>query len=104
MKEWIESPSAEGLKIKMVMSKLAKLIAEKMTNLLSREFNLQLRIGVRLPMKTFRSLLSYLRFSKNELPLILDLLRKNEFCVIKSKNRIFLQKSIYFSSENNINQ
>lgn len=71
---------------------LEKIIAEKMISLLLREFNLfQLKRGVYVRMKTFRSLLSYLRFSKDEIPFILDLLKKNEFRVVKSKNGIFIQ-------------
>lgn len=82
-----------------------ELIAKKITNLLLREFNLfQLKRGVCIRMKTFRSLLSYLRFGKREIPFILDLLRKSDFYVTSSKNGIFFQiRNIYSSSENNMN-
>jgi hypothetical protein len=73
-----------------------ELIAKKMAKLLSREFSVfQLKRGIYIPLKTFYSLLSYLRFGKKDIPLILNLLRKKGFCVKSSRNRIFLQCKIY---------
>ena len=84
---------------------IEELILKKVINLLSRNFNLfQLRRGIRIPMKSFRSLLSYLRFGKEDIPFILDLLKRSNFQVEKSRNGIFLQvQHIYSSSENNMN-
>jgi len=82
-----------------------ELIAEKIISLLLREFNLfQLKKGIHISTKTFRSLLSYLRFGKGEVPLILDLLRKRNFYVTSSKNGIFLRvQNVYSSSEIDMN-
>jgi hypothetical protein len=75
---------------------IEELLAKKMVNLLFREFNVfQLNKGIRIPVKTFYSLLSYLRFGKKDVPFILDLLRKNDFTVMSSKNGIFIQCKVY---------
>jgi hypothetical protein len=73
-----------------------ELVGKKIVKLLSREFSVfQLKKGIRIPVKTFYSLLSYLRFGKKDVPFILDLLRKNDFHVKNSKNGIFIQCKVY---------
>lgn len=75
---------------------IEELVAKKMAKLLSREFSVfQLKKGIRIPVKTFCSLLSYLRFEKKDVPFILNLLRKKDFCVKSSRNGIFLQCKVY---------
>ena len=75
---------------------IEELIAKKMAKLLSREFSIfQLKKGIRIRLKTFYSLLSYLRFGKKDAPFVLDLLRKKDFHVENSKNGIFIQCKVY---------
>jgi hypothetical protein len=68
------------------------LIVGKIRDLLLCEFDiLQLKRGIRVSVKNFRSLLSYVRFNGRDVPYILELLRKSDFSISSSKNGIFIK-------------